>query len=201
MPSINSLLSSNLNLKGYHPVMNPPKPPVTGLVSDSPINVYSRCPVPQIGNASSDSLGQSDRKGAIPQYRAFVLCFIKDYNAKFISKSTNTGGAFQDSEGYPLSNGWLILQLSHDSNVAVLGGPTGAQVVAGIKVKLLLNTLGNVTPGQFLWTNDALTPLGSYYRVVAYNSRGIQVWAFPQIFFIEPFAASIDIGTIQPSIP
>lgn len=72
MPKIDSILSSNLNLRGYHPIANPPKPPVNGLVPNSPINVYSRCPVPQIGIASSDSLDQSDRNGTVPSFRVFI---------------------------------------------------------------------------------------------------------------------------------
>jgi hypothetical protein len=116
-------------------------------------------------------------------------------------KAQIIGGAFQDPSGNPLSNGYLTFVLSHDSNVAVLGGPTGAQVVAGIQIKFLLDNVGNLVSGQFLWTNDALTPAGSYYRVTAFNSQGIQVWANPQNFFIQPYAATINIGTIQPNVP
>ena len=116
-------------------------------------------------------------------------------------KAQIVGGGFQSADGSPLSNGYLIFRLSHDSNVAVLGGPTGSQVTAGIQIKIILDNIGNVVSGQFLWSNDLLTPSGSYYRVTAHNSQGIQVWAFPQNFFIEPYAPSINIGTIEPNVP
>ena len=69
MPSIKDLIKP---LTGYHPVESPAQPPVSGLSPDSPMGTYLRCPIPQIGNASSDTLNQIDRKGAIPQYRVFV---------------------------------------------------------------------------------------------------------------------------------
>jgi hypothetical protein len=69
MPSIESLLKE---VSGYHPVEDF-KPAISSLSSESPIDVYTRCPVPQVGNvASYDSISQADRKGAIPQYRIFV---------------------------------------------------------------------------------------------------------------------------------
>ncbi len=116
-------------------------------------------------------------------------------------KAQIVGGGFQSSSGTPLSNGYLIFRLSHDSNIAVLGGPTGSQVVAGQQIKFGLDNIGNLLPNQFLWTNDALTPAGSYYRVTAHDKTGIQVWASPQNFFIEPYAATINIGTLSPQIP
>ena len=69
MPSIASL---SKQLTGYHPVDAPAQPPVSGLTPDSPMSTYLRCPIPQIGIASSDSLDQFNRKGAIPQFRVFV---------------------------------------------------------------------------------------------------------------------------------
>lgn len=116
-------------------------------------------------------------------------------------KANIVGGGFQDASGNPLSNGWLVFSLSHDSNIAVLGGPNGMQVAAGLQVTLFLNGLGNIVPNSYLWTNDSLTPFGSYYRVNAFNFQGVQAWAFPQIFIIQPYAATIDIGTITPQIP
>lgn len=69
MPNIASLTRP---LAGYHHV-EAPRPSLHNLIPDSPIDPFSRCPVPQIGNpASFDSINQSDRKGAVPQYRVFV---------------------------------------------------------------------------------------------------------------------------------
>lgn len=71
MPKINDLIKP---ISGYHPIeaSTLPRPPIDGLVQDSNMNPYMRCPVPQIGNASQDTLNQYDRKGTIPQYRIFL---------------------------------------------------------------------------------------------------------------------------------
>ncbi len=116
-------------------------------------------------------------------------------------KSNIVGGSFQDPQGNPLNNGYLVFRLSHDSNVTTLGAPTGAQVTAGVQITMFLDQNGNLVPNQYLWTNDVLTPSGSYYRVTAYNSQGIQIWNFPQNFFIQPYAAQINIGSLEPTIP
>ena len=68
MPSIESLIKP---LVGYHPV-DTPRPIVAGLTQNNEMNVYLRCPVPQVGNVSPDTLRQFDRHGAIPQFRVFV---------------------------------------------------------------------------------------------------------------------------------
>lgn len=116
-------------------------------------------------------------------------------------KTNLVGGSFQDNQGNVLSNGWLTFQLSHDANVAVLGSPTGSQVTAGQITTMLLNQNGSLCPLQYIWTNDVLTPAGSYYLVTAYNSQGLQVWANKQIMYIQPYTASINIGTITPNTP
>ena len=117
------------------------------------------------------------------------------------SKSNITGGGFQNNQGVPLSGGYLTFQLSHDSNVSTLGGPTGIQVVAGQTTHMLLDSNGNLCPNQYLWTNDNLSPSGSYYKVIAYDSSGIRVWNTPQIMYIEPYATQINIGTLIPNTP
>ncbi len=116
------------------------------------------------------------------------------------NKAKLIGGAFQDSSGTPLSNGKVVWTLSHDSNVATLGGPTGSQIVAGIDTTAYLDMNGNVSGSFYLWTNDILTPTGSYYTVRAYNSSGLEIWSVPQIFTLK-YAATIDIGTLEPTIP
>ena len=125
--------------------------------------------------------------------------------ATLFNKAMIVGGQFQDSSGQPLSNGWLVFKLSHDSNVSILGisltSPSGQQVVAGIQIKMFLDNNGNLVPNQYLWTNDVLTPSGSYYRVTAYNSQGLQVWNSPQNFFIQPYAPILDIAALVPQVP
>ena len=117
------------------------------------------------------------------------------------NKAQIIGGAFQDASGNPLSNGWLTFKLSHDGNVAVLGGPAGSQVVSGITSKLLLDGIGNICANQYLWTNDTLSPSGSYYTVKAYNFQGIEVWNSPQTFVLAPYAPTINLGTFTPLVP
>jgi hypothetical protein len=121
--------------------------------------------------------------------------------ASAFSKANIIGGAFQAADGTPLSNGWLVLTLSHDSNVSTLGGPNGIQVASGLKVTLFLDTNGNLVPNQYIWTNDLLSPSGSYYTVIAYTFQGTVAWSFPQTFFIQPYSPTINIGTIQPNTP
>lgn len=115
-------------------------------------------------------------------------------------KANLTGGSFQDNQGNVLSLGTLTWKLSHDSNVSTLGGPNGLQVVAGIITTTPLDMNGNLLANQFIWTNDVLTPSGSYYLVRAYNVSGIEVWSAPQIFTLT-YAATINVGTLQPSLP
>ena len=113
-----------------------------------------------------------------------------------------SGGSFQDASGQPLSLGHLEWRLSHDSNICVLGGPSGSQIVAGIMVKTYLDMSGNILSGQ-LWPNDQLTPSGSYYTVRAFDQNGIEVWHVPQIFVLQGYTSGevVDAGTLQPTLP
>lgn len=115
-------------------------------------------------------------------------------------KATLTGGGIQDSQGNPLSNGWLVWTLSHDSNLTVLGSPNGTQVVSGVSTKMYLDQNGNILGSPTLWTNDLLTPSGSYYTVKAYNHAGLQVWSVPQIFTLT-YSPTINFGSLTPIIP
>ena len=83
-----------------------------------------------------------------------------------------TGGLFQDSEGNVLANGYLTFELSQDGQV------NSSQICAGIKVNINLNSSGSVsiTPPQYIWGNDALTPVNSYYKVTGYNANGQTAW-------------------------
>jgi hypothetical protein len=114
-----------------------------------------------------------------------------------------SGGGFQDSSGNPLSLGWLEWRLSHDSNICILGGPSGSQIVAGIPVRIYLDQNGSAVPGQGVWPNDQLTPGNSYYTVKAFNAQGIEVWAVPQNFVLQGYTSgqTVDLGTLQPIEP
>ncbi len=116
------------------------------------------------------------------------------------SKAILTGGKFQDNAGNPLSSGYLIFTLNHDSNVSTLGGPSGVQVISGVSTKFYLNANGSLVSNSGVWTNDILLPTGSYYTVRAFNSSGIEVWSSPQIYTLV-YAATIDVGSLIPNTP
>ena len=120
-------------------------------------------------------------------------------NSSF-SKSNLVGGQFQDASGNRLSNGYLVWILNHDSNIQTLGGPTGIQVAAGVPVKIRLDSNGNAVAGQYLWTNDVLTPAGSYYTVRLYDDAGLEVWSAPQVFYLT-YSATLDLGSLSPLVP
>jgi hypothetical protein len=83
------------------------------------------------------------------------------------------GGGFQDAAGNPLANGTLIFELSQDEQ-----SPTPGQIGASRKVTVTLDSTGNVpaSPAVYIWANDSLNPLNSYYRVTAYTALGQPVW-------------------------
>lgn len=81
-------------------------------------------------------------------------------------------GHFQDVEGNPLANGYLIMHLSQDAQARTELG----QVSAGIKIKVPLDVNGNVSGTVLVWPNDALNPDGTYYIVNGYTSEGQLAW-------------------------
>lgn len=83
------------------------------------------------------------------------------------------GGTFNDTLGNPLSNGYLLFRLNQD---AVANSNT--QVCSSTFVKIPLDSNGNVITSTVysLWTNDVLTPSGTFYKVEAYTSGGQLVW-------------------------
>lgn len=110
------------------------------------------------------------------------------------------GGGFQDSEGAVLANGYLILRLNQDSVVNT------SQICAGIETRLQLDSDGNVAsststpaaPNQFVWGNDQLLPVNSFYRMTGYDFRGQLSWG-PNNVQIIGDGGTFDIGTITPN--
>ena len=104
-----------------------------------------------------------------------------------------TGGAFQDSEGNPLANGYLLFELSQDA----VANATD-QICAGFKLMIKLDSSGNVitSPAQNVWPNDVLTPFGTFYMVSGYAASGELVWGpnAQQVLTPSPF----DIGAWVP---
>jgi hypothetical protein len=113
------------------------------------------------------------------------------------SKAQLINGAFQDLSGNPLNNGILRLTLSHDSNLSAT--PYG-QVVAGVTTTIYLDNNGNVSGTQYVWTNDVLSPSGSYYTVDAYNNQGLKAWGAPQYWTLT-YSSTIDLGQIPDTNP
>ena len=83
------------------------------------------------------------------------------------------GGAFQDPAGNPLANGYLLFELSQDG---LVNG--SSQIAAGREIKVTLDANGNVvtSPAQYIWPNDVIIPINTFYTVSAYTSSGQLVW-------------------------
>lgn len=109
------------------------------------------------------------------------------------------GGNFQDAEGNVLNLGYLLLELSHDENYSI--GP--AQIVGGLKFRVSLNSSGSIpaSPAVMIYSNDVLTPGGSFYIVRAFKSDGTEAWAAPQFWTFTSTPNPIDVGTIVPTNP
>jgi hypothetical protein len=104
------------------------------------------------------------------------------------------GGNFQDAEGNVLAGGKLTLRLNQDASV------NDSQIAAGIEVDVYLDAFGDaiISPGQFVWGNDVLSPINTYYRVTGYTANGQLAWGpnNQQIMGSGIF----DLGTWVPNI-
>lgn len=109
-------------------------------------------------------------------------------------KNQITGGAFQDFEGNPLANGYLTMQLSHDSQEPVDPG----EVVAGYPLRIPLDANGNVAGTVLVWPNDQLTPSGSYYIVNTYRANGTLAGLSQQNYLIPSSPNPFNVGTWVP---
>lgn len=116
-----------------------------------------------------------------------------------MSLNTLSGGAFQNIDGAPLSNGFLVFELSHDEQETTTS-PNG-QVVAGLRKTVYLDNNGNVVAGSTMWANDSLNPANSFYFVTAYDSTGKPVWKYPQQVTVTSSPSPFVLGTIVPSNP
>jgi hypothetical protein len=105
-----------------------------------------------------------------------------------------TGGNYQDAAGNPLANGFLILELSQDGQVN-----TSTEVAAGRKIKILLDSSGNVvtSPPQYVWPNDVITPSNTFYIASAYTAAGQLVWG-PNAVQVFSTPSPFPIGTWPP---
>src|ERR1039458_2496446 len=104
-----------------------------------------------------------------------------------------TGGAFQDSMGNVLANGYLTFKLSSDEEV------NGSLICSGIEIRIQLDANGDIvtSPAQSVWGNDVLFPINSYYTVTGYTKPGQMAWGpnCQQVTGTGPF----DVGTWIPN--
>ena len=103
------------------------------------------------------------------------------------------GGHFQDSQGNLLSDGYLKMVLNNDESV------NDFQICAGITITVPLDAFGDVvsSPGIFVWGNDVMLPINSYYTVTGYTSEG-QIAFGPNNQQIEG-TGTFDLGTWVPN--
>ena len=102
------------------------------------------------------------------------------------------GGNFQDSEGNLLSFGYLTLVLSQDENV------NNSQICAGITITVNLNGYGSVIGGQYVWGNDQILPVNSFYTVTGYKADG-QMSFGPNNQQVIGSGGTFDVGTWIPN--
>ncbi len=110
------------------------------------------------------------------------------------SKVQLVGGNFQDPEGNLLVNGYLKMFLSQDGVVTGVGN-----ICSGIEITIQLNSSASVStsPAQFVWGNDAILPVNTYYKVTGYTAAGQPAWGpnIQQVVGAGPF----DVGTWIPN--
>ena len=109
-----------------------------------------------------------------------------------------TGGLYQNFEGAPLANGYLIVQLSHDGQESVDPG-----LINGYpKIQINLDSNGNipVSPATMIWPNDQILPSGTFYTVNGYASDGTLVFG-PQTWSLTSGTSPYNIANIVPSNP
>ncbi len=101
------------------------------------------------------------------------------------------GGNFQDLEGGPLALGYFTMRLNQDESV------NDSQVCSGIITKVYLDSTGNCVYGQYVWGNDVMSPINSYYTVTVYSAEGQIVWG-PNNQQVTG-SGTFDVGTWTPN--
>lgn len=111
------------------------------------------------------------------------------------AKTQLTGGVFQDAEGNLLANGYLLMKLSQDTTISGVGS-----VCSGIEVKIILNASGSVDTivPQYIWANDQMLPINTFYKVTGYSSKGQPAWG-PNNQQVLGSGGTFDVGTWVPN--
>lgn len=110
-------------------------------------------------------------------------------------KNRISGGHFQDSEGVPLANGYITMELCTDAQAT--SGPS--QVVGGLVLKINLDNNGNVADTIHVWPNDTLNPPNSCYLVDAFKQDGTRAWKTPQYQSVLSTPSPYDISVWVPT--
>lgn len=115
------------------------------------------------------------------------------------------GGSFQDSEGNLLVDGYLEFVLNQDESITGVGN-----IASGVAIRIQLDSVGNVassssTPpatNQFIWANDVMLPVNSYYRVTGFTKAGQIAWGpnNQQITTGGTGGGTFDLGTWIPNV-
>lgn len=77
---------------------------------------------------------------------------------------------FQDSEGLPLSFGYILVRLNEDAKT-----PDPAQIGAQLVSQINLDTNGTIIGSPMFWPNASLQPSDTVYLLSSYTSNGEQV--------------------------
>lgn len=113
-----------------------------------------------------------------------------------------TGGAFQDSEGNPLTEGTLVLTLNRD---AYTDNTFSTLVCAGQSLEITLDANGNIASTEGVWPNDQLLDVWSlttdtYYTAKAITAEGQLAWG-PNVIYILSTPSPFVITSIAPINP
>lgn len=121
------------------------------------------------------------------------------------TKTQLIGGEFQDGEGNILANGYLDFELNQDENVAGVGN-----IASGITLRFQLDSDGNVasstsTPpatNQFVWANDVMLPVNSFYQITGFTAAGQPAWGpnNQRLLTGGVGGGTFDLGTLVPNL-
>lgn len=77
---------------------------------------------------------------------------------------------YNDPNGDPLSNGYVLLTLTMDASTS------GVQLCAGMTVKADLDDTGSIDSDFQVWSTDDMLPAGVLYNLRAYTEQGQLVY-------------------------
>jgi hypothetical protein len=104
------------------------------------------------------------------------------------------GGSFQDVQGNPLAAGYLTMELSQDEET------NDSLICSGITITVPLDANGSIitSPPQYVWGNDQMLPVNSFYKVTGYTAEGQAAWG-PCNQQVIGSGGTFDVGTWIPN--